>query len=139
MEIFQKIYFIKFYWFFVFKFLKLLSRLFLFLYLNFIHSKFQSKVLLLDYFEFFESDFSFTLSFILKRREKRQISANSTSTSDLAQALILDHFVSTGLVLWSTDYLFHKRSENRRLSAHYILIIDLNRLLVICRFAVKSV
>ena len=54
--------------------------------------------MLLDYFEFFDSDFSFTLSFILKRREKPLINANYASTSDVAQALILDHFVSTGLV-----------------------------------------
>ena len=95
--------------------------------------------MLLGYFEFFESVFSFTLSFILKRREKLPKSANNTSTSDVAQALILDHFVSIRLVFWSTDYLFHKRSENHRLSAHYILILDLKRSLVIFRFAVKSV
>ena len=94
--------------FFVFKFLKSLSRLYLFLYLNFIHSKFQSKVLLLGYFEFFESVFSFTLSFILKRREKLPKSANNASILDVAQALILDHFVSTGLVFWSTVYFFIK-------------------------------
>ena len=92
-----------------------------------LHSKFQSKVLLLDYFKFFESDFSFTFSFILKRREKLPKSANNASTSDVAQALILHHFVSIRLVFWSTVYLFHKRSENHRLSAHYILSIDLKR------------
>ena len=95
--------------------------------------------MLLGYFEFFESDFSFTLSFILKRRETLPKSANNTSTSDVAQALILDHFVSIRLVFWSTDYLFHKRSENHRLSADNILSIDLKRSLVISRFAVKSV
>ena len=95
--------------------------------------------MLLGYFEFFESVFSFTLSFILKRRETLLESANNASTSDVAQALILDHFVSTGLVFWSTDYLFHKRSENHRLSADNILIIDLKRCLVIFRFAPKSV
>jgi hypothetical protein len=113
--------------------------MFLFLNLNFIHLKFQSKVLLLGYFEYSELDFSFTFSFILKRREKLPISANNASTSDVAQALILHHFVSTRLDCWSTDYLFHKRSENHRLSAHYILIIDLKRCLVTFRFAVKSV
>jgi hypothetical protein len=95
--------------------------------------------LLLGYFEFFESDFSFTLSFILKRREKLPKSANSTSKSDVAQALIQDHFESTGLVYWSTDYLFRKISENHRLCADNILILDLKRSLVIFRFAVKSV
>ena len=93
----------------------------------------------MGYFEFFESVFSFTLSFILKRRETLLKSAHNASTSDVAQALILDHFVSTGPVFWSTVYLFHKRSENHRLSAVNFLIIDLKRSLVISRFAVKSV
>ena len=96
------------YWFFVFKFLKSLSILILFLYLNFVHSKFQSKVLLPGYFEFFESDFSFTLSFILKRSENHRLSANNTSTSDVVQALILHHFVSTGLVFWLQTTFFEK-------------------------------
>jgi hypothetical protein len=95
--------------------------------------------LLLSFFEFFESVFLFTLSFILKRREKLPKSANNASTSDVAQALILDHFVSIRLDCWSTVYHFHKRSENHRLSAHYILSIDLKRSRVIFRFAVKSV
>ena len=95
--------------------------------------------MLLGYFEFFESVFSFTLSFILKRREKRPKSANNASTSNAAQALILHHFVSTRLVFWSTDYLFHERSENHRLSADNILSINLKRSLVVFRFAVKSV
>jgi hypothetical protein len=68
--------------------------------------------LLLGYFEFTQSVFSFRFSFILKRREKLPKSANNTSTSDVAQALIFHHFVSIKLVFWSTDYLFHKRSEN---------------------------
>ena len=95
--------------------------------------------MILGYFEFFESDFSFTLSFIVKRKETLLKSANYASTSDVAQALILDHFVSIRLVCWSTDYLFHKRSENHRLSAHFILILDLKRSRVIFRFANKSV
>ena len=95
--------------------------------------------MLLGVFEFFESVFSFTHSIILKRREKLPKSANNASTSDVAQALILDHFLSIRLVCWSTVYRFRKISENHRLSAHYILIIDLKRSLVISRFAVKSV
>ena len=105
-------------------------------------NKWVVKILLVIFwfFEFFDSVFSFTLSFILKRREKLPKNANNTSTSDVAQALILDHFVSIWLVFWSTVYLFQKRSENHRLSADNILILDLKRSLeIFFRFAVKCV
>ena len=112
--------------------------------ISFFISKFYSfkipiKSIASGLFQFFESDFPFTPSFILKRREKLPKSANNTSTSDVAQALILDHFGSIRLVFWSIDYLFYKRSENHRLSADNILIIDLKRSLVVFRFSVKKV